>query len=47
MIWMTECPAKLVALVFSSSTNQWQAIASPSWLDLNPAPAAAPAINER
>ncbi|TVU38456.1 hypothetical protein EJB05_11827, partial [Eragrostis curvula] len=36
VIWMAQCPTKLVAFVFSSSSGQWQAIASPSWSELNP-----------
>uniref|UniRef100_A0A0E0LM29 F-box domain-containing protein n=1 Tax=Oryza punctata TaxID=4537 RepID=A0A0E0LM29_ORYPU len=37
VIWIAECPDKLVAFVFSSVTGQWRAIASPSWGDLSPA----------
>jgi hypothetical protein len=36
VMWMAECPAKLVAFVFSSASWQWQAVASRSWRELNP-----------
>ncbi|KAI4979849.1 hypothetical protein ZWY2020_016602 [Hordeum vulgare] len=34
LIWMVQCEAKIVALVFSSSTGQWRAISSQSWANL-------------
>ncbi|KAL6656745.1 hypothetical protein ACP70R_004525 [Stipagrostis hirtigluma subsp. patula] len=37
IIWLAQCPTKLVAFLFSSATSQWRAIAAPSWKDLNPA----------
>ncbi|KAL6657828.1 hypothetical protein ACP70R_005608 [Stipagrostis hirtigluma subsp. patula] len=36
VVWMAQCPTKLVAFVFSSASAQWQAIAYPCWRDLNP-----------
>ncbi|GJN11402.1 hypothetical protein PR202_ga29590 [Eleusine coracana subsp. coracana] len=30
VMWMAQCPAKLVVFLFSSATGQWQAVASPS-----------------
>ncbi|KAL6657826.1 hypothetical protein ACP70R_005606 [Stipagrostis hirtigluma subsp. patula] len=36
VIWMAQCPTKLVVLVFTSASGQWQATASSSWRDLNP-----------
>ncbi|CAO1941638.1 unnamed protein product [Urochloa humidicola] len=36
VIWMAQCPTKLVAFVFSSDSRQWRAVASPSWGDLDP-----------
>jgi hypothetical protein len=36
VIWMAQCRTKIVAFVFSSSSRQWEAIASPRWPDLNP-----------
>ncbi|XP_037419955.1 uncharacterized protein LOC119284888 isoform X2 [Triticum dicoccoides] len=33
---MAQCNAKLIAIVFSSSTGQWRAISSLSWSDLLP-----------
>jgi hypothetical protein len=36
VMWMTQCPTKLVAFIFSSATWQWQAVASRSWRELNP-----------
>uniref|UniRef100_A0A0E0AL94 F-box domain-containing protein n=1 Tax=Oryza glumipatula TaxID=40148 RepID=A0A0E0AL94_9ORYZ len=37
VIWIAQCPDKLVAFVFSSVTGQWRATASPCWGDLSPA----------
>uniref|UniRef100_A0A0E0LM31 F-box domain-containing protein n=1 Tax=Oryza punctata TaxID=4537 RepID=A0A0E0LM31_ORYPU len=37
VIWIAQCPDKLVAFVFSSVTGQWRAITSPCWGDLSPA----------
>ncbi|KAJ1291360.1 hypothetical protein BS78_02G311000 [Paspalum vaginatum] len=37
VIWMAQCPTKLVTFIFSSVSGQWHAVASPSWHDLNPA----------
>ncbi|KAL6656740.1 hypothetical protein ACP70R_004520 [Stipagrostis hirtigluma subsp. patula] len=37
VIWMAQCPANLVAFVFSSVDGQWHPIAAPTWHDLNPA----------
>ncbi|XP_037454923.1 uncharacterized protein LOC119325281 isoform X2 [Triticum dicoccoides] len=34
VVWMAQCETKLVAFVFSSSTEQWRAIPSQSWSDL-------------
>ncbi|KAF7008074.1 hypothetical protein CFC21_022934 [Triticum aestivum] len=34
VIWMAQCKTKLVAFVFSSSTGEWQAVASQAWGDL-------------
>jgi hypothetical protein len=36
VIWMAECPTKLVAFVFSSTSRQWQKVAPASWSDLDP-----------
>ncbi|TVU38464.1 hypothetical protein EJB05_11835, partial [Eragrostis curvula] len=33
---MAECPTKVLGFVFSSASQQWRAIASRSWGDLNP-----------
>jgi len=35
VIWMAQCPTKLVAFIFSSASGQWRAIASSTWYDLN------------
>ncbi|KAJ1291390.1 hypothetical protein BS78_02G312200 [Paspalum vaginatum] len=37
VIWMAECPTKVVTFLFSSASGQWRAIASARWRDLNPA----------
>ncbi|CAL5062234.1 unnamed protein product [Urochloa decumbens] len=36
VIWMAQCPTKLVAFVFSSVSMQWRAVAPASWRDLDP-----------
>lgn len=36
VIWMAQCPTKLIAFVFSSTSRQWRAVAPASWSDLNP-----------
>ncbi|KAL6656746.1 hypothetical protein ACP70R_004526 [Stipagrostis hirtigluma subsp. patula] len=37
IIWMAQCPTKLVVFLFSSASSQWRAIAAPSWKDMDPA----------
>ncbi|KAJ1261816.1 hypothetical protein BS78_09G059500 [Paspalum vaginatum] len=37
VVWMAQCPTKLVTFIFSSVTGQWQPVASPTLQDLNPA----------
>uniref|UniRef100_A0A0D9X072 F-box domain-containing protein n=1 Tax=Leersia perrieri TaxID=77586 RepID=A0A0D9X072_9ORYZ len=36
VIWMAQCPTKLVAAVFSSAIGEWVAVAAPNWGDLKP-----------
>jgi hypothetical protein len=36
VMWLAQCTTNLVAFVLSSATGEWQAVASPSWRDLNP-----------
>ncbi|KAF8664448.1 hypothetical protein HU200_054620 [Digitaria exilis] len=35
VIWMAQCPTKVIAFVFSSTSNQWRAVAPARWSDLN------------
>ncbi|CAL5083447.1 unnamed protein product [Urochloa decumbens] len=37
VVWMAQCPTKLVTFIFSSDSGQWDAVASPTWNDLDPA----------
>ncbi|CAN6168401.1 unnamed protein product [Urochloa humidicola] len=36
VVWMAQCPTKLVTFIFSSVSGQWDAVASPTWIDLDP-----------
>ncbi|TVU38460.1 hypothetical protein EJB05_11831, partial [Eragrostis curvula] len=36
VVWMAQCPTKVLGFVFSSASQQWRAIPSRSWGDLNP-----------
>ncbi|PAN14396.1 hypothetical protein PAHAL_2G406400 [Panicum hallii] len=37
VLWMAQCPTKLVSFIFSSVSGQWHAVVSPTWKDLDPA----------